>query len=117
MTVPKSESPESVEISTVLFSGGDTKIGPPDDDVLIGILTVRTGNSNIRFSEFSNGNSIGKVLLSKKSFDNDAYASDGYESKNAKRLLESLNKEMTPSQIEKAKDLARECVKKNYKGC
>ncbi len=44
-------------------------------------------------------------------------SSNGYESKNAKRLLESLNKEMTPSQIEKAQDLARECVKKNYKGC
>ena len=24
---------------------------------------------------------------------------------------------MTPSQIEKAQDLARECVRKNYKGC
>ena len=26
-------------------------------------------------------------------------------------------KEMTPSQLEKAQDLARECVRKNYKGC
>ena len=26
-------------------------------------------------------------------------------------------KKMPPSQIEKAQDLARECVKKNYKGC
>ena len=24
---------------------------------------------------------------------------------------------MTPSQLEKAKELAQECVKKNYKGC
>jgi len=35
----------------------------------------------------------------------------------AKGLLESLNKEMTLSQIEEAQRLARECVKKNYKGC
>lgn len=26
-------------------------------------------------------------------------------------------KKMTSSQIEKAQDLARECVKKNYEGC
>ena len=35
-----------------------------------------------------------------------------------KKLIELLLKQgMTPSQIEKAQDLARECVKKNYKGC
>ncbi len=36
---------------------------------------------------------------------------------NSKGLLESLNKEMTPSQIEEAERLERECIKKNYKGC
>ena len=36
---------------------------------------------------------------------------------NASKVLDILVKEMTPSQIEKAQDLARECVKKNYKGC
>ena len=30
---------------------------------------------------------------------------------------EIVAKEITPSQIEKAQRLARECVKKNYKGC
>ena len=30
---------------------------------------------------------------------------------------DNMAKRMTPSQIEKAQDLARECVKKNYKGC
>ena len=42
-------------------------------------------------------------------------ASDGNElaSKNRDMVL----KKMTPSQIENAQDLARECVKKNYKGC
>ena len=28
-----------------------------------------------------------------------------------------IAKRMTPSQLEKAQDLARECVRKNYKGC
>ena len=28
-----------------------------------------------------------------------------------------LTEQMTPSQIEKAQELARECVAKNYKGC
>ena len=28
-----------------------------------------------------------------------------------------VEKRMTPSQLEKAKDLARECVRKKYKGC
>ena len=42
-------------------------------------------------------------------------SSNGFE--NSKGLLEALDKEITPSQIEKAKDLARECLKKNYKGC
>ena len=42
-------------------------------------------------------------------------SSQGFE--NSKGLLEALNKKMTPYQIEKAQDLARECVKKKYKGC
>tara|TARA_A100001011_G_scaffold26360_1_gene25935 strand:- start:149 stop:295 length:147 start_codon:yes stop_codon:yes gene_type:complete len=42
-------------------------------------------------------------------------SSNGFE--NSKGMLEALDKEMTPSQIEKAQDLARECLKKNYKGC
>ena len=38
-------------------------------------------------------------------------------SENVSKLLDVLGKKMTPSQIEKAQDLARECVKKDYKGC
>lgn len=37
--------------------------------------------------------------------------------KNSDKAIELLILQMTPSQIEKAQDLARECVKKNYKGC
>ena len=32
-------------------------------------------------------------------------------------LRDDVEKKMTPSQIERAQDLARECVRKNYKGC
>jgi hypothetical protein len=32
-------------------------------------------------------------------------------------LRDLVAERMTPSQIERAQDLARECVKKNYKGC
>ena len=39
------------------------------------------------------------------------------ESKTASKNRDILAKEMTPSQLEKAQDLARECVRKKYKGC
>ena len=42
-------------------------------------------------------------------------ASQGY--KYATKNRDLLAKEMTPSQLEKAQDLARECVRKKYKGC
>ena len=42
-------------------------------------------------------------------------ASNGYEP--AKEELKIIEKKMTSSQIEEAQRLARECVKKNYKGC
>ena len=42
-------------------------------------------------------------------------ASNGNE--NGGKFREFVAKEMTPSQLEKAQDLARECVKKHYRGC
>ena len=33
------------------------------------------------------------------------------------QLRDLAAKQMTPSQLEKAQDLARECVRKKYKGC
>jgi TPR repeat protein len=42
-------------------------------------------------------------------------ASSGHKSAVSGR--DAISKRMTPSQIEKAQDLARECVDKNYKGC
>jgi TPR repeat protein len=37
--------------------------------------------------------------------------------KDASENRDIIAKRMTPSQIERAQDLARECVAKNYKGC
>ena len=34
-----------------------------------------------------------------------------------KTIISIVEKEMTPSQIEIAQDLARECIRKKYKGC
>ena len=42
-------------------------------------------------------------------------ASNGY--KDARDNKDNLVKQMTPQDISKAQDLARECVKKNYKDC
>ena len=42
-------------------------------------------------------------------------ASNGYDSGGKNRDI--IAKQMTPSQIEEAQKLARECVAKNYKGC
>ena len=42
-------------------------------------------------------------------------ASNGSE--NGGKLRDALAKEMTPSQLETAQKLARECVRKKYKGC
>jgi len=35
----------------------------------------------------------------------------------ASKNRDNIAKRMTPSQLEKAQDLARECVRKKYKGC
>ena len=42
-------------------------------------------------------------------------ASNGSET--GAKIREIAAKNMTPSQLEKAQDLARECVRKKYKGC
>ena len=37
--------------------------------------------------------------------------------KDASKNRDEIAKEMTPAQIEKAEKLARECIRKKYKGC
>ena len=37
--------------------------------------------------------------------------------KSGRDLYNTINNELTPSQIAKAQEMARECVAKNYKGC
>ena len=46
-----------------------------------------------------------------------AAAQDADLSVEAARERDKLAKEMTPEDISKAQDMARECVAKNYKGC
>jgi hypothetical protein len=42
---------------------------------------------------------------------------DSNGDENGGKLRDGVAKEMTASQIEKAQELARECVRKEYKGC
>ena len=42
-------------------------------------------------------------------------ATNGY--KLGAKLRDSVAKKMTPADISKAQDLARECIRKKYKGC
>ena len=42
-------------------------------------------------------------------------ASNGYE--DGGKVRDLVAKDMIPSQLEKSQDLARECVRKKYKGC
>ena len=36
---------------------------------------------------------------------------------NVTEVRDAAAKQLTPSQLDKAQDFARECVRKNYKGC
>ena len=45
------------------------------------------------------------------------YLGTFFKNKVASSNRDDLEKHMTPSQIEKAQDLARECARKKYKGC
>ena len=63
---------------------------------------------------YANGTGVIKDNVSAHMWFNIA-ASQGY--KDALKGRDMVAKKMTPSQIETAQRLARECVKKNYKGC
>jgi len=45
----------------------------------------------------------------------DIATSNGFQ--NVGKIRDQVAKEMTPSQIDEAEILARECVRKKYKGC
>ena len=67
---------------------------------------------------------IGFPFLNGKGFKRDdvyahmwSHIAASREDEAAKKSRDIVTGEMTPSQIEKAQDLARECVEKNYKGC
>jgi len=63
---------------------------------------------------FSQGNGVMKEFVYAHMWGNIA-ASNGDE--NGSKLRDAVAKEMTAAQIEKAEQLARECIRKEYKGC
>jgi len=98
----------------------DEEEGVPKDDkeaVKWYRLAAEQGLADAQFNlgfMYGKGEGVPKDYVEAYKWGNLA-AANGNE-KGAK-LRDMLEKEMTPSQIEKAQDLSRECVKKNYKGC
>ena len=75
------------------------------------------GNANAQFnlgSMYEGGYGVPRDYVKAYMWINLA-AANGNE--NGAKLRDNFAKVMTPSQIEKAQDLSRECVRKNYKGC
>ena len=80
-------------------------------------LAAEQGNAGAQYNlgvMYGNGNGVIQDNVYAHMWWNIA-ASNG--DKDAGKNRQTVAKEMTPSQIEKAQDLARECVAKNYKGC
>ena len=82
------------------------------------ILTAEQGNATAQYN-LGVMYALGQGVIEDKVYAHmwaNIANSNGHE--NGKKLMEFLLEQgITPSQIEKAQDLARECVKKNYKGC
>jgi TPR repeat protein len=81
-------------------------------------LAVEQGNANAQFNlgnAYGRGHGVIQDNVYAHMWLNIA-ASFG-ESKSASKNRDIVAKRMTPSQLEKAQDLARECVRKKYKGC
>ena len=80
-------------------------------------LSAEQGNAYAQYSlgyMYENGRGVIQDNIHAHMWYNIA-ASQGY--KYATKNRDLLAKEMTPSQIEKAQELARDCVRKKYKGC
>ena len=80
-------------------------------------LSAEQGYSNAQTNlavMYALGDGVNKDRVYAHMWANIAY-SNGH--KGGKNLKDKLIKMMTPSQIEEAERLARECIKKNYKGC
>ena len=64
---------------------------------------------------YSMGQGVIKDNVYEHMWDNIANSNGNYD---GKKLMDYLLRQgMTPSQVEKAQDLAKQCLKKNYKGC
>ena len=80
-------------------------------------LAAEQGNASAQSrlgGMYANGEGVPRDFVYAHMWSNLA-ASSGDEAASAER--DDYARQMTPSQLEKAQDLARECVRKDYKGC
>ena len=80
-------------------------------------LSAEQGYSNAQTNlavMYALGDGVNKDRVYAHMWANIAYSNGN---KGGKNLKDKLIKMMIPSQIEEAERLARECIKKNYKGC
>jgi uncharacterized protein len=80
-------------------------------------LAAEQGDADAQFSlgvMYYNGESVLQDYIYAHMWGNIS-ASNGHEV--GGKLRDGVAKEMTPAQIEKAQELAQECVRKGYKGC
>ena len=81
-------------------------------------LAAKQGQANSQYNlgyMYENGRGVLQDYVRAHMWYNLAASQGGTEYATKNRDI--VAKKMTPSQIKKAKKLARECVKKNYKGC
>jgi len=101
----------------ILYNNGD---GVPQDDktaVKWYRLAAKQGHANAQLNMglmYQYGEGVTQDNVYAHMWLNIA-ASNGDE--NGGKMRDLVAKEMTPTQLEKAQDLSRECVRKKYKGC
>ena len=100
-----------------MYATGD---GVPEDDreaARLWILAAEQGFASAQYTlgvMYGNGTGVVQDFMYAHMWFNIA-ASNGDE--NSKEHIEEIEGLMTSSQIEEAQRLAKECVKKDYKGC
>ena len=80
-------------------------------------LAAEQGNARAQFNlgvMYENGEGVAQDLIRAHMWWNIAAANGDDDAREAR---DDIAKEMTADQIEKAEQLARECVRKGYKGC
>jgi len=101
----------------LLYRNGEGVAQDYKEAVRLYKLAAKQGNADAQYNlalGYAHGNGVIQDMVLAHMWFNIA-ASNGHENANTNRnVAESL---MTSEQIAKAKELARECIKKNYKDC